>query len=528
MSRRLLSSALIGFLVIIFINWSCTKLDTTNIGSDLLPDVDNINTFADTFSIIATQGVFEGSILQDSTKLSVKNPAENYALGKTTDPIFGGTEATLYLQIKPPFYPYYYGSPGDTITHLDSIVLCLAYKGSWGDTSIASPIRLQVFAVSPAPLQVAPNMWDSLGTYTTPSLRPVSYGPQIGEALSDEITISLDSVKNYKKIGKGRDSVINQIRVNLNANNATANLFRSGMGDNDTALGGIFTRDTLFRAFNNGFAIKMTQGNTLLYTQLNDLMTGLEIHYKRKNGAVTSDTSYSRFSYNNGIGGSAAPRRGAVANKITRDRSATPLPTPVPAGNSEIYLQTAPGTFATLSIPALTGYTNRIIHRAEIIMEQIPDPISDAYFTAPNYLYLDLVDTGAAYRWKPIYYDLNPSFVYQPDSKTGNFDYFPFNGEVDFSYFGAVPKTKSDASGTRKYYTINISRYVQQLVTDQTHSYDMRVFAPHTVLYPQYETTPTEIPYVNNVAYGRVRLGGGNHPNPDYRMRLRIIYSKLK
>ncbi len=527
MSRKLLSLTLLGFLVIIFFNWSCTKLDTTNIGSDLLPEVDNIKTFADTLSITTALFGFDGPI-RDSTKLSVSNVAENFAIGKiVNDPIFGKTDAELYLQLKPPFYPYYYGAPGDTLTALDSVVLCISYNGIWGDTTqlATNPIKLQVFEVD----QSAHGEWDSLGTYTNPSLRPVYYRPVLNTSkppLSDEITVNLDSVRSYRKIGKGNDSVINQIRLKI-----TRADFLAAMADPDTLPGGLFERDTMFRAFNNGFGIKMTSGsNVLLYTHLNDDMTRLEIHYKRKNGSVR-DTSVSQFYYNNGVGGISAPRRGAVASYIQRDRSSNPLP----SGAEEIYLQTSPGTYASLKIPELTGYSNRIIHRAEIVMEQIPgDPLTDALYSAPQYLYLDLVDTGTTNKWKPLYYDLNPTVPYDPDftNGTAGYFYYPSTFEVNFNYFGGMPFTKTDANGTRKAYTINVSRYVQMLVTDQTHNYEMRLFAPHNFSYPQYAYVETDqrqrtIPYVNNIGLGRIRLGGGNNNNPNYRMRLRVIYSKI-
>jgi hypothetical protein len=110
---------------IIAVLWGCTKLDTTSIGSDLIPEVDNVNTFADTLDVITTQGFF-----QDSTKLSL---TEEYALGKVTDPLLGGSEAKIFLQFKPSFYPYFIGKQAnDTIVQADSVVLCLSYKSFWG------------------------------------------------------------------------------------------------------------------------------------------------------------------------------------------------------------------------------------------------------------------------------------------------------------------------------------------------------------------------------------------------------------
>jgi len=505
--RRILSLALSGFLIIVLINWSCTKLDTTNLGSDLIPVVDNINTFADTLDIQSTQAVFN-----DSTKLTLY---EDYALGKiTTDPIMGQTEARLFLQLKPAFYPYYFGAPKDTITAVDSVVLCLNYKGFYGDST--TPLTFTVNEVD----KNNHGEWDSLGSFTYPSLRTLSYSPLVGASLVDNpTTISIPSLANVIKINNGKDSVSNQIRIKLSAN------FALSLIECDSLLGGSFVKDSSFRAFNNGFAVTVTSGNALVYTNLATEKTRLEVHYKRRNGGPI-DTTVTSFYYNDGASGSSAPSRGAVANNITRTRN------PLPSGDQEIYLQTTPGTYANLVVPELTGYSNRIIHRAEIQVEQIPDNIiTDKYFPAPNYIYLDLKDSAVVGdKWKPIYFDLNPGTSYDPDFKTAGLPFFPITYVVDHLYFGSYLRQKADAGMMRGFYNLNITRYIQQLVTKQTPNYQMRLYSPQSVSYPQYVTPPTSplIQYDNTIAYGRIKIGGGNHPNPNYRMKLRIIYSNIK
>ena len=92
MHRRILSLALTGFICISIFNFGCTKLDTTNLGSDLIPAVDNVNTFADTFAINATQHVYTDTTLVFSTADQV--------LGKiTNDPLFGQSEGKLFFQL---------------------------------------------------------------------------------------------------------------------------------------------------------------------------------------------------------------------------------------------------------------------------------------------------------------------------------------------------------------------------------------------------------------------------------------------
>ena len=480
-------------LVILTYN-ACTKLDTTNIGADLIPEVDNVNTFADTLDITTTQGVFS----TDSTKLSL---TEEYVVGKVNDPLMGSTDASIYLQFKPPYYPYSYKRVStDTLIQADSLVLCLSYKSFWGDST--QPIQLRVYEVS----EDAHGQWDSVFSYNTINYQPILNGP-----LSDPKTIDIRSMTNYVKVGK-RDSINNQIRIKL------YDYYRDSLFTRDTTRNKAFTADSLFRFFNNGFAVLASSGNSLIYVNLLEDQTRLEMHYRKRNAGVI-DTVYSNFYFNSGLKGETI-RRSSVANKITRNRST------LPTGDQEIYLQTTPGTYANLTIPGLDNITNRVIHRAELQIQQIPDPVYDKIYVESPYLYVDLVDSGTN-KWKPVYYDLNPSAPYDPDFKIAGVPYFPYNAEVDLGYFGGFLKKRYDQTGAAQaYYNINLTRYIQQLVTRRTPNYKLRLFPAHSMVYPQY--SPTLIPYKNPIAYGRVRIGGGQHPNPAYRMRLRIVYSKIK
>jgi hypothetical protein len=204
--------------------------------------------------------------------------------------------------------------------------------------------------------------------------------------------------------------------------------------------------------------------------------TRLELHYKRKNGGAV-DTTYSSFFYNSGFQGEFV-RRGSLSNKIERVRN------PLPSGAEELYLQTSPGTFANLEIPGLSGYSNRIIHRAELQIQQIPDPVNDRIFVAPNFMYLDLIDSNIN-KWKPIYFDLNPGTFYDPDFKTPGFPYYPSNFIVDFAYFGGLLRKRETLAGPQAYYHFNISRHVQQIATKGTRNYKFRLFPAHSYSLPQ-------------------------------------------
>jgi hypothetical protein len=506
LQKRLPEFSIFFIIATIAFFTGCNKLDTTNIGSDLIPEVDNVTTFADTLDIVTSMGAFEGSLV-DSTTLGL---TENYVIGKTNDPMMGGTDARLFLQLKPTFYPYFIGTAaGDTITGIDSVVLCLSYRSFYGDST--QPVTFIVEEVS----NTAHGEWDSLylSKNGALSLRTIRYAPAVSQVLSAAKQVDLRRMEDFLRVGK-QDSVNNQIRIKL------SDAFRDQLfaGDSTQSVDGIYNSDSAFRKFNNGFAIKVLSGNALVYVNPSDTKTRLELHYKKKNGSPV-DTVYSSFLFNTGFSGGSVSRS-AISNKIERTRN------PLPSGDQELYLQTTPGTFANVFIPELTTMSNRIVHRAEIFIEQIPDPITDDIFRECNFLYLDLLDTGATVKYKPIYYDLNPGVFYDPDFKTQRAPYFPSNAEVDFDYFGGYLREKTDATGPHSYYTFNVTRHVQQILTKRTYNYRMRIFPAHSFRYTQYD--PLQIPYRNPIALGRVKVGGGNHPIPEYRMKMRMVYSIIR
>lgn len=509
MQKRILSIAITALLFSL-IFFGCSKLDTTDIGSDVLPAVDNVTTFETLLTINTTQGIFN----LDSTKV---NGSDDHVVGKiSNDPLFGTTAATIFAQFKPTFFPYYYGNAKDTInplldsrTGFDSVVLCLSYKGFWGDS--LTPIQLQVKEI----VNNAGNngLWDSL--YQTKNINYTPLAGTIGTTVGNK-TVTIADLAKYVKYANGKDSVKNQIRIKLSA----AFLNKLMVLDTNLLANNNFRSDSLFRAYTNGLVISATGGNSLLYTNLTDSSSKLEIHFRRKNGAAV-DTTFSAFKvYTNFGGSSIAPS--ATANNIVRNRTGYPVSSPA---STEIYLQSTPGSFANLAIPALDTLSNRIIHRAEIIVEQIPDA-SNQIFATPSFLYIDLKDTGTTNKWKPVYFDLNPNVGYNPDDALV---FFPNNG-IDFLYHGGYTRNKTDQFGNQiKYYNFNITRYVQQIVTKHSINYQLRLYSPYIIDYPQYAlpsfSDNGKRSSNNRLAFGRIKVGSGS--NANYKMRLRLVYSKI-
>ena len=523
MQRRFFTAALSAAFLLIIIGIGCTKLDTTTLGSDLVT-VDNVNTFADTMTVNATQSIFD-----DSTSIQ-KN--ENHVIGNiTTDPIFGETEAAIYVQFKPTFYPYYFGNQGDTVKNgttgltspsagLDSAFISLSYKGAWGDTSSVSaiPQKVEVREIIDATFK---DKYDTIRKSL--KYRPTGIGSLLGTAF---ITPNIAKSKFVFGRQAFKDSVTNQIRIKLTgAGAAYAAAIFNGQDSSSVGPNNAFNKDSIFRSKFNGFAITVTgPGNTLFYVNLAEAKSRLEFHYKKTKNNIkdTLMQSFQMYPFTNGTTAASSS-----ANYVARDYTTSQVLSNDP---NYVYLQTSPGTFANLKIPQLTGYTNRIVHRAYLIVEQTPEnPITDNIYTVPPFLYLDLKDTvfSVPQKYKPLYFDLSRAVSYNPDAKTATELFHPFPAaNVDINTFGGNALKRFDPTGVPFYrYEINVTRYVQHIVTNGYKNYDLRLYAPFNYYYPQYAGTTFVIPYFNPIALGRVKVGSGL--NAAHKMRLVVIYSKV-
>ena len=502
MFKRLLPTALTGYVLLVIVNWGCTKLDTTTLGNDLIPVVDNVHTFADTLDIVTTQGIFD-----DTFKIS---RSESNVLGRiSADPLFGETNAEMYFHPKPAFFPYYLGNANDSIIKVDSVVLCLAFTGHWGDSTV--PQHLEVYKID-----------DTSFADSSQILRTIKDRPSTAPGLLGSADILINKLKDTVRIRK--DSVVNQIRIKL------SDAYAQEIFERDSITGSsknAFISDSIFRKFDRGFAVKSTSGNALMYISLTDAKTRLEVHIKKRNRTTNVvDTVFNSFTIN--VNAQTSNRVSASSNYFQRNYAGTNVTSPP---SSQLYLATGPGTYATLRVPELDNMSNKIVHRAEIYIEQDPDLVNvnkDSVFSPPVYMYLDLVDTGTTVKFKPLYYDLSPNEPYDPDYIRPGYPYFPLTSGIDFSYFGGFTRTRFNYLGEKVvYYTLNVTRHVQQILTkDGAINYTMRLFPGYSVYYPQFPLS-SSIDLSNPLGYGRIRLKSGTYPDPKRKMRMVIIYSKI-
>ncbi len=494
-----LGSILTGLVIIVS---SCKKInETTELGGDLIPPIDNINTFDTTITIEAYNDLFTlglaDPLKEDSTRSSYGD--EQFLGVINNDPFFGKTDAQMFFELKPASYKYTFENKPDSL-YIDSVVLVLDYLETYGDTLM--PQTINAYEID----QASDFRVDT--AYFVRRKDNITYTNLLGTKTVVPMSLK-DSVKSYL------DTTSRQLRITLN------NSFGDRLLKYDTTAGPnqAYISDSAFKSKFKGFALKsVAGGNAIMGFNLQGPNTKLAIYYRYEKGGVGNfDTTVTYFNFK--AYSSYATAGSAAHNYIERDYSGTPLlaaqggTTPDPL----VYIQATPGSFATLKIPGLAGLNNRVVHRAELIAEQVYH-ISDSIFPPPAFLFVDAYDPSLS-KYLLMPYDLA----------------FDASGALNLGAFGVSPINALDGLGNVvRTWKFNLSRYVQHVVNNTEPVYDLRLFAPFFV-YDQYRplanSTPTEQQVSLNpaMAKGRVRLAGNTGP-PDtnpHRMRLRIIYSKL-
>jgi len=465
------------YIFFILLSWSCTKIDTTNLGAGLLPVVDNIHTFDTTLLVVANNF--------DPVNCDSVYRSDMHAMGIIpNDPYFGKTTANIYLELKPLTFPFSFPKSDAGTLVVDSAVLILRYSHSYGDTLL--PQKVQVYELS--------NLFDADSTYTTCDVFSYNNSALLGEQVFIPARLT-DSIHVFK------EDANNQLRIKL------SDAYVQGLIDDSAE---IFKTNTTFKSHFKGFAIivdSLFGGNALNYFDLGNSDTRVAF-YIRSSLANVKDTSIVDFSFSDSSG---------EANSIVHNRGTSEitgyLAHPA-AGDSLLYIQTAPGSYVQLKIPGLPGLPNSVIHRAELIIDQASPVPADPFLTTPAYLYLDEDTSASTSAHIPIPCDF--SVVSQ---------------QPNYTYFGGARKIINNGSWPYSQYVFNISRYVQSIVTKKSNNATLRLQAPYTIVN---QTTYADLcnqlvsPFIfplNNIADGGIKINGTN--NTTQRIRLHIIYSAL-
>lgn len=464
-------------LITIALLFSCTKVnEATELGDELIPAVDNVNTFDTLLNVQAAYYPYD-----DSSKHLI---GENMALGQINDPAFGATTADMFFNLSSSVYG---SSPfKDTVDKIDSVVLSVAFRGSYGDT-LSSNITVQV-------AEINDNTF-----FDTVLYRFDNPGFTTGSSLATK-TFNVPQFRDSVRIGLKTDTtkVANVLRIKLNNNNLGQLLasFKS------TANGG-YDSDTSFRKLFRGLAIKTTNISgspfgALAYFNASDANTALLVYYQSKSG-TTRDTSVARFVHN----------VYSQANSIRRTAGGEYLAKIGQSNSQKLYIQSSPrGSYIGIKIPGLSSFPNKVIHRAELIAYSVPadNASGSEYLITPNRLFLDHKGENNS---------KDSAYFFDNDIQPG------IDGALDFTAFGGT--LRSDQS-----YRFKLTRYVQGIITRGERNDSLRLFAPlRANVYARSLGQVISVPNLDFIAKGRVVIASGNYPDPTKRLRLRIIYSNL-
>lgn len=461
--------ALLTAGIIAFTQVGCSE--NTLIDADVAPNLNNIEVKSlDTFSII-TNTVYDDSVITsfNITGLPIYQAIGTIGGSGAGDPYFGKTNAGLYMQIIPE-------STSPTIFNntIDSAILILPYSGvSYGDFGSTAP--KQTFSVYPITGNISKD-----STYYAFNQTSINTSKLWGSAVVNVNKDSLaDSVFMYGRYRKGGFA-----HIKLNSQ------FISDLKDATQNYAGDYP--TFLQNFKGLYiAADSTQpGNTLSYFRLDGTDT-----FSQANVLVfyhtTSDTA-KVFQY---------PFSGSYCghyNTISRNYTGTPARQHIKAGpfttsDSVILVQNQPGAALDVRIPFVknlkTLLPKMVINKAELVITQINENTSSTY-TPVTKLYARGIDING------LKYEIA--------------DRYPLGSLSPLAFLGGYAQSATIGSFNATQYIINIPREIINTINEQR---ELHLHINGTQDYPG--------------AY-RLLAGGSTYSDPNYRIKLRIVYSIQK
>lgn len=467
---------LFALTLVVLLN-ACKKDDT--IGADILPNDDLLNVgFTDTFTVYS-------KTLSD-TFLRTDKLAKNY-LGVINDAKFGFQKSSIVLELDKPTTVY-----DDTLGPftLDSVVLLMKYTSIYGDTLVP-----QNFKVS----TIGNKINESSSYYSNTELFPPN--SEIG-SVNDYYFKSSNKV-----IVSGSDTVgsTNIFRVKIN----------SSVGNSILNLGQNVLRDSM--SFKNAFpGIRVenidNSGKCMVEMDLSSTTTGIVIYYRDKNNVKREMRLLSAIPKpQNGV---LLIRQNSI-NLFEKSLSAVVQNT-INSGevsDSVNYFLGQGGTLIKISLPTIGDFENAAINKATLVVTQIlPNTTTD--FSAPLVVVLLRRNSNGQL-------DDIPTFI-----ANGNFGFNSSSGPPPEGV-GYPDSVYIDNLGNKMIrYSISLSKYVQNIVNNTESNKDLYL------AYYRSAGTDGSFNVLNSYGFSytpvRFILAGGNYSDPRFRMKLNIIYSKIK
>ena len=170
--------------------------DENELGRDILPDGDYLNTIFSDTTQVSTLTMKEDSLRADELSLQL--------LGSDKNPVFGLSTASVFTQVNLEGTPTFSNLP-----QADSLVLILSYSGYYGDTSAQQTIN--VYRLSEDMRSDSSYYSNRTFTHDLTSLGSLTYTPQ-----------------PYTKVVVDSDTVAAQIRIRLDQSLADSIILLNG------------------------------------------------------------------------------------------------------------------------------------------------------------------------------------------------------------------------------------------------------------------------------------------------------------
>jgi len=452
-----------SMVCLLFVITSCKE--NTILPPDLVPAVDNINTFQqDTFSVI-THTVYKDSLLTGGKLNGVDRGADatySHAIGTILnvapgDAIFGKTVASVYLQVRTPSPAFSFLGTDQII---DSVILGINFEQAFGDTSMAQNQFFNLYRTTDN------KSFDS-------AYYEFSNISSLGN-LEDTKPINFNTIRTDSPVISGV-TLKPGVRFELNSPAFIADL------QMQTASTG-FKDYPSFLTWLGGFYITpdSTTGNTLGYFDTDN--AAMYVYYRYPSTGVT-DTVVSVFPFD----ANYCSRFNNIKRNYTGSQASNFINTGSTQGDSLVFVQGEPGLAGLVTFPNIGQFPNAIINKAELSFTVLSS-LDSAQFNIPPQLQLVYVNANGGN-------EVLDDYILVGANRVG--------GLRNWAIIGGVQKIE---------YKFNISHTIQDAVTTQNSNFALKVSGARSD-YP---------------ASNRVVLRGSGTGIALEKPKLNIIFTKIQ
>lgn len=441
--------------------------ENTILPPDLVPAVDNINTFQqDSFTVI-THSIYKDSLLTGGVLNSTNRNADAdfaHAIGCiSSDAVFGRTVASAYVQVRQPAPSFAFSGTNQII---DSVVLGINYLQPYGDT-LTAPNQIFFLYRSKENLSRDSAYYEFNETAVTNQDILTSQAVKFNTFSTDSPIVNglkLRPQLRFLLPGKFGDSLLAQTST------------------------GAFADYSTFLNWLGGFYVvpDSNVGATLGYFDTDN--TTMYVYYRSTNTSTNlQDTLTAVFPFD--------PTYCNRFNHITRNYTGKPsanfVNTGSVGGDSLIFVEGEPGLAALVTFPYIGNFPNAIINKAELTFTVV-SPFSN-YFDTTSY-------------------NIPPQFQIIYVNENGEDEVLEDYLLLGAQRVGAYRGSFALAGFQRIQYKMNISHTIQNAVTLQQSNFALKISGARND-YP---------------ASNRVVLRGSGSAIALEKPKLNIIFTKIQ